>query len=1077
MTSIPNDTGIEAHLETICSRFVEQWKSGPRPRVEEFLGATAEPVRSRLLAALLKTELELRRGAPPPPTMDEYLKRFPEHSELVSAYFPVSGPTVSLRPIPVKPSAGPLLPPGRDAGNLPPKDHSAPMPKRFGRFEILDTLGEGGFGAVYRARDPQLDREVALKVPRKGMLVRREDRERFLREGRAAGTLQHPHICPVFEAGEIDGRHYIVMALIDGQPLSRIIEKGRASMPERAVVSTVRKLALALDEAHQKGIVHRDIKPGNIMIDRRGQPVIMDFGLSRLHRPEESALTQSGQVMGTPAYMAPEQALSRLADIGPPADVYALGVVLYEMLTGQRPFQGDIRSVIEQVVSVEPKPPSALRSGLDPRLDAICMKALSKDIAQRFRSMQELAEALAEFLKSTAPSTAAAAAAASATETQQIADLVSGLKSEIAGLQQQQRSNAWKWAGGSVATAVLVVAALLVLLPRTPTATVKLKFIEPYLADKLLSFFLDGEPVASDVLSAPLKLAVGDHLLEVKRQAFVIKQFAFHVAGDETEVQSPREEYPPPEPVTPPPPGMPAPLAHWTFDGEGAATWQDQSNPVNVATLESPVGRLDGVRGKAARFGGGALVIADQPQLHLKRAATIAAWVCPQSKSGTILGKWQGADSYALNWLDDHFRFEVAVPSAERNGDVIRWITSTASVAAWAVPGQWTHVTGVFDGQRLMLYLNGELTVSEELGRFPLLRGANSGPLELADSAEPVRIGGNQFEGLIDDVQLFASALAPDHVVELAKGTPPDLDTNEREIAEWIIQRGGGVRIWSDGREVTVNGGEPLPEGSLRIVAVLLNDKNIRLTSKEVRQAASLTQVKELWLRGTGINDTALEHLRDMAQLTVLDVHATGVTSKGAANLAGLVNLTSLDLAFNGNIDDEAMPHLAGMRKLKRLNLWATKVTGAGLKHIADLPELTFLELDHAHQVGDDGAAYIAQMPKLSILELQRTAITDKALEALAKSTSLVHMELDGTNITDEGIAHLRGNQKLKFLRINGTKITDKALEHLATCPNLTNLNVAGTAATPAGAAELKRSLPRCNVTLGPKQLARDRSK
>ena len=125
------------------------------------------------------------------------------------------------------------------------------------------------------------------------------------------------------------------------------------------------------------------------------------------------------------------------------------------------------------------------------------MKALSKDIAQRFRSMQELAEALGEFLKSTSPATASAAAVASATETQQIADLVSGLKSEIAGLQQQQRSNVWKWAAGSVATAVLVIAALLVLFPRTPTATVKLKFIQPYLSDKLLSFFLDGEPITN----------------------------------------------------------------------------------------------------------------------------------------------------------------------------------------------------------------------------------------------------------------------------------------------------------------------------------------------------------------------------------------------------------------------------------------------------------------------------------------------------------------------------------------------------------------------------------------------------
>src|SRR5690606_33293773 len=160
---------------------------------------------------------------------------------------------------------------------------SSPIPETLGRFQLIEVLGEGAFGTVYRARDPQLDRDVAIKVPRAGTLQSAEDRQRFLREARAAGHLNHPNICPVHEVGEVDACDYIVMAYIEGKPLSKAIATG--NVQARQAASAVRKLALALDEAHRKGIVHRDLKPANIMIDRRGEPIIMDFGLARLQKP------------------------------------------------------------------------------------------------------------------------------------------------------------------------------------------------------------------------------------------------------------------------------------------------------------------------------------------------------------------------------------------------------------------------------------------------------------------------------------------------------------------------------------------------------------------------------------------------------------------------------------------------------------------------------------------------------------------------------------------------------------------------------------------------------------------------
>jgi WD40 repeat protein/tRNA A-37 threonylcarbamoyl transferase component Bud32 len=273
-----------------------------------------------------------------------------------------------------------------------------PTINTIGRFEVKQTLGSGAFGIVYRARDPQLDREVALKVPRPELIDDEGKRERFLREARAAATLRHPNICPVFEVGEADGYHYIVMAYIEGQPLSDLL-KSSQKLTQRQASIVIRKLALA--DAHRNGVVHRDLKPSNIMIEQgRWEPVIMDFGLARRGDAEEARLTLSGQILGTPAYMPPEQARCDLEAIGPVSDIYSLGVVLYEMIAGQRPFEGPVAVVFAQILESNPQPPSTHRPDVDPRLETICLKAMAKLPQDRYASMRDLADALAGYLKS-----------------------------------------------------------------------------------------------------------------------------------------------------------------------------------------------------------------------------------------------------------------------------------------------------------------------------------------------------------------------------------------------------------------------------------------------------------------------------------------------------------------------------------------------------------------------------------------------------------------------------------------------------------------------------------------------------
>lgn len=266
--------------------------------------------------------------------------------------------------------------------------------RRFGRYTLQKILGKGGMGDVYLAHDAQLDRSVALKIPRFGASPRPGDEERFLREARAAAMLSHPNLCPVYDAGQIEGVWYLTMAYVEGKPLSELLRYDPLP-PIHDAVQLVRQIALAMQEAHQRGVIHRDLKPANVMIDARGQPVIMDFGLARRGlETGDVRLTQSGVIMGTPAYMSPEQVNGAVSAMGATCDIYSLGVILYELLTGRPPFRGALGELMAQITSALPAPPAQFRPGLDPALEAICLKALAKKPAERFASMQEFAHAL-----------------------------------------------------------------------------------------------------------------------------------------------------------------------------------------------------------------------------------------------------------------------------------------------------------------------------------------------------------------------------------------------------------------------------------------------------------------------------------------------------------------------------------------------------------------------------------------------------------------------------------------------------------------------------------------------------------
>ncbi|WP_417383155.1 protein kinase domain-containing protein [Gimesia sp.] len=340
-------------------------------------------------ASLIAEEYRIRHRWGDQPQMEEYIQRYGDSAVLRRELEAVQRElALDSREATEKTS---LFEPGQQAGK--PPQLFPELPAHFGRYELLSLIGKGGMGEVYRARDTQLDREVALKLPRLDQSVPLL-KERFLNEARTAATLRHPHICPIYDSGQIDSQLYLTMAYIEGQNLQELwAADSHHSLLDN--LTLLMKVARAIQIAHNQQIIHRDLKPANIMVDSHAEPVVMDFGLA--HRVVEGPsprLTQAGDIVGSPAYMSPEQMESNTAP-GPASDIYSLGVILFEALTGTLPFKGTLGQITAAVMRDAPPRPSTLQTDIDAELEALCLQMLQKSPEARPASMQEVAERLA----------------------------------------------------------------------------------------------------------------------------------------------------------------------------------------------------------------------------------------------------------------------------------------------------------------------------------------------------------------------------------------------------------------------------------------------------------------------------------------------------------------------------------------------------------------------------------------------------------------------------------------------------------------------------------------------------------
>src|SRR5881392_403440 len=273
----------------------------------------------------------------------------------------------------------------------------AKTPAKFGDYELVEEIGRGGQGVVYRAHQKSLNRTVALKVIGLGHWATEAHLKRFRREAEAAASLEHPCIVPIYEVGERDGSCYFSMKFIEGGQLDEMVR--HEPMPIRRAVELIAKVARTIHYAHERGILHRDIKPGNILLDAKGEPHLTDFGLARLVETE-STVTRTMEVLGTPSYMAPEQAVGNNSAVSSATDVYGLGAVLYQLLTGHPPFAGGTTyETIRLVLDTDPRQPRLLNPKVDRDLATICLKCLDKDPQRRYSSALALAEDLERWLK------------------------------------------------------------------------------------------------------------------------------------------------------------------------------------------------------------------------------------------------------------------------------------------------------------------------------------------------------------------------------------------------------------------------------------------------------------------------------------------------------------------------------------------------------------------------------------------------------------------------------------------------------------------------------------------------------
>jgi len=380
-------------VDQVCDKFEERWATGDRPQIEEFALTVADALRGHVVRELIAIDLFFRVTSGEQPRSSDYIERFPNldgkwlETQIAAAVESRGLYDAKRKSVEGRTSAGAFH---RLEG------HQTRLPQQFGEYELLQEIARGGMGVVFKARQVTLNRTVAVKMILGGLLATPAEVDRFQAEAEAVARLDHPGIVPVFEIGENEGSHFFSMGYVEGRSLTACLADG--PLPPTEAAQLVRTICDAVQYAHQHGVIHRDLKPANILIDTEGRPRVTDFGLAK-SLLDDSGRTATGQVLGTPSFMPPEQAAGRLDSVGPAADVYSLGAVLYTLVAGRPPFQAASSvETLRQVLENDPPSPKSLNPVIPNDLETIVLKCLGKSIPERYPTAQDMGDDLQRFL-------------------------------------------------------------------------------------------------------------------------------------------------------------------------------------------------------------------------------------------------------------------------------------------------------------------------------------------------------------------------------------------------------------------------------------------------------------------------------------------------------------------------------------------------------------------------------------------------------------------------------------------------------------------------------------------------------
>jgi serine/threonine protein kinase/Leucine-rich repeat (LRR) protein len=816
--------------------------------------------------------------------------------------------------------------------SLPFTDHS--------RYEIRELLGAGGMGAVYRARHKLMDREVALKVV-KAQLVERPGRvERFHREVQAAARLIHPNIVTAFDAEQVGDTHFLVMEFVPGHSLAQVIQE-RGQLPVALACEYVRQAALGLQHAYEQGMVHRDIKPGNLMVTSAGQIKILDFGLARLASELPGGVTtQEGYVLGTPDYIAPEQAEdSRQADIR--ADIYSLGCTLYHLLAGRPPFPtGTFLQKIKAHQTQAPRPLTELRPDVPAGLGAVVERMMAKDPVQRYQTPAQVAQALAQLGIASEATSASPALAATVTE---VTPFVAARR--MLPVRRVPRRGMWIAAGFLfVLTSGVLLQQIIIRLtdkkgitreiPVEPGETIQI-VQNPAASEKKTTTDSDRR-AAEWVLSIGGKIQISQD--GQTRQIEAVKTLP--AAPFELVLVDLQSN----------PKVKDAGLEH--LKGLTNLTQLDlRSTQVRDAGLE----HLKGLS-KLRVFMLNGTQVSDAGLMYLKGLTELTVLHLVQT----------GVSDGGLKHLEGLTKLtELALNETAVTDSGLVHLKKLTNLTVLDLRDTAVSNAGL---ERLMvlgklrvLILNG--TRVSDAGLVHLKGLTNLLQLELSQTGVS-DAGLKHLEGLtkLTELRLEATAVTNSGLVHL-KGLTNlvVLDLRETHVSDAGLEHLKGL-------------------GKLRVFVL----NGTRVSDAGLVYLKGLTNLTDLHLVQTGVSDGGLKHLEGLTKLTQLSLNETAVTASGMVHLKGLTNLAVLDLRET-HVSDAGLEHLKELGKLQVLILNGTRVSNAGLVHLRGLNALTQLYLENT-RVGDPGLKHLAGLSHLERLDVSGTQVSDRGLAEICSA-------------------------------------------------------------------------------------------